>query len=155
MLDSVVSTVNTDKLFNASNLMKSLIRHQLLALQRNFATNPETFLRQLQSAGPRGDLSLMAASFTGLSGLAAGLGLPLPQFGFGPSDGLAKSENRFVHNKRVVSNEDSEDADDKVPEKFGANVEEIFGAKRRKQNEELEMNGGKESPVTFKTKQSK
>ena len=127
-----------------------------MALQRNFATNPETFLRQLQSAGgPRGDLSLMAAGFTGLSGLAAGLGMPLPQFGFGSSDGLGKPESRFLHNKRVVSNEDSEDPDERSSDKFGANVEEIFGAKRRKQNDELETNGGKESPVTFKTHQSK
>jgi hypothetical protein len=77
---------------------------QLLAIQRNLASNPETFFRQLQSAGPRGDLSIMAAGLSGLtglsglSGLAAGLGLPLPQFGFPGSEGLGKSDSRCQAN---------------------------------------------------------
>jgi len=79
-------------------------------MQRNLATDPETFFRHLQAGGGTrtADLSLMAASLTGLSGLAAGLGLPLPQYGF-PVD--AKPESRFLHNKRMVSQDDIEDDD--------------------------------------------
>ena len=109
-------------------------------MQRNF---PETFFRQLQAGGNRGDLSLMAASLSGLPGLAAGLGLP-----FGFPEMSAKSENRFLH-KRTVT-EDDDDQIEKNSEKFGEKIDEIFGAKRRKQNKECilttEINGDRLSP---------
>ena len=113
-------------------------------MQRNF---PETFFRQLQAGGNRSELSLMAAGLTGLTGLtglAAGLGLP-----FGFPEISAKSENRFLH-KRTV-NEDSDDQIEKNYEKFGEKTDEIFGAKRRKQNKEgfvtTEINGDRLSPL--------
>ena len=114
----------------------------MLALQRNLASNPESFFRQLQSNGPRGDLSLMAASLsglTGLSGLAAGLGLPMPQFGF-PPDGLSKPEHRFMQKRVQVHDDDEPDDDDDggPDEKSLENYSgEIFGAKRRRPNEEF------------------
>jgi hypothetical protein len=121
-------------------------------MQRNF---PETLFRQLQAGGNRGDLSLMAASLTGLTGLtglAAGLGLP---FGFPEISG--KSENRFLH-KRTV-NEDDGDQIEKNSEKFGETIDEIFGAKRRKPNKEgiitTEINGDRLSPAQLPPVQCK
>ena len=130
---------------------------QLLALQRNLASNPESFLRHLQTSGaPRGDLSLMAASLTGLtglSGIAAGLGIPVPQFGFSP-DRHSKLEHRFLQ-KRVVNDDDADVPDDKNPDDFSG---DFFGVKRRKPNDEFpaDVNGGESgSPMSLQKVQSK
>jgi hypothetical protein len=98
----------------------------------------------------------MAASLsglTGLTGLAAGLGLPMPQFGFSP-DGLSKPEHRFLQKRVVNDDEEDEVPDDKNPEKFSG---EFFGAKRRKPNDESgpDLNGEPESPMSLQKVQSK